>query len=86
MRKIALLFLDTFLDANFNFLVFLGRPGRDPGHDPSWVVTSHQNPKNSGYWMWGWMPAPTLTSTSNIPKNPKSTSTSTSNIQNFWMF
>ena len=39
MRKIALLFLDTFLDANFNFLVFLGRPGRDPGHDPSWVMT-----------------------------------------------
>ena len=39
MRKIALLFLDTFLDANFNFLVFLGRPGRDPGHVPSWVVT-----------------------------------------------
>jgi hypothetical protein len=35
MRKIALLFLDTFLDANFNFLVFLGRPGRDP----SWVMT-----------------------------------------------
>jgi hypothetical protein len=34
MRKIALLFLDTFLEANFNFLVFLGRPGRDPGHDP----------------------------------------------------
>ena len=39
MRKIALLFLDTFLDANFNFLVFLGRPGRDPGQDPSWVMT-----------------------------------------------
>jgi hypothetical protein len=39
MRKIALLFSDMFLDANFNFLVFLGRPGRDPGHDPSWVMT-----------------------------------------------
>ncbi len=40
MRKIALLFLDTFLDANFNFL---GRPGRDPGHDPSWVMNQSKN-------------------------------------------
>ena len=43
MRKIALIFLDTFLDANFNFFVFLGRPGRDPGHDPSWVMTQFKN-------------------------------------------
>ena len=47
MRKIALLFLDTFLDANFNFLVFLGRPGQDPtqnlGHDRDPVMTHNTN-------------------------------------------
>ena len=44
MRKIALLFLDTFLDANFNFLVFLGRPGRDPGHDPTQNLGHDRDP------------------------------------------
>ena len=37
--KYLSLFLDKFLNTNYIFLWILGRPGRDPGHDPSWVMT-----------------------------------------------
>ena len=50
-----------------NFLSYKTKLNSFGNFSSFFVMPSHQNPKNSGYWMWGWMPPPTLTSTSNIP-------------------